>query len=169
MLFKIVFLLLTVALYISPLMAYESEEVLKVKIVGKVAKFVRWNDSKNDKFIITILNNPYGDLFDRYFIGKTIHKKKIKLKYINSISKLSETNILYIPAQESSALNEILKNTHDKNILTISDIRGFVDRDGILQISFVSQKVKLKINLKSANDEEIKINSSLLRISDVVR
>jgi len=43
----------------SILQASQSEEQIKVKIIGKVAKFISWSDTKSDKFR---LNEKYGGL-----------------------------------------------------------------------------------------------------------
>jgi len=155
--------------YHSSLLAYESEDKLKAVIIGKVAKFVKWKDRKNDNFVITIMNNPYGQLFDEIFDGKKIQKRDVELKYIDDIDKLSDTNILYIPASNSKNLNKILEKINGKNILTISDIRGFAEKKGIVQVYFSSQKIKLKINLDIAKEDDLKISSALLRVATVIR
>ena len=49
--------------------------------------------------------------------------------------------------------------TYEKNILTISDLRGFAQKGGIIQIYSMSQKLKLNINLQKAQKENIKIIS----------
>ncbi|MEA3227873.1 MAG: YfiR family protein [Campylobacterota bacterium] len=162
-------LILAFFLFFSSLNAYESEDKLKVVIIAKVAKFIKWENKDYDNFIITVLNNPYGDLFDKTLHRKKIKNKTIEIKYIDDIDSLSDTNILYISTSDAKQLTTVLDKTKDKNILTVSDIRGFTDKDGIMQIYFSSQKVKLRINLKTATKENLKINSSLLRIADVIR
>jgi len=115
------------------------------------------------------LNNPYGDLFNQILKEKKVRDKEILIKYIDSIDELKFTNILYIPVSNSRKLEDILVKTKNKNILTVSDIRGFADKKGIVQIYFVSQKVKMKINLDSATQNKLKISLSLLRIADVIK
>ncbi len=70
---------------------------------------------------------------------------------------------------KSKELSQILNKTKDRNILTISDTRGFAQRGGILQLYFVSQKLKLKVNTHSAKLQNIKIKPTLLRIASVVK
>ncbi len=155
--------------FIIPLHAYESENKLKVVIVGKVAKYVTYNNNNFDTFRITILRNPFGELFDDVYKDKKIKSKPVRIKYIDEISELESTDILYIPKVNTVELSHILKETQNKNILTISDTRGFAQRGGIIQLYFVSQKLKLKINTNSAQLQDIKIKPTLLRIADVVK
>jgi len=161
--------ILILVLFFTSLNAYESENKLKVVVIGKVAKFITWKDKGYDKFIITVLNNPYGELFNKILIGKKIKNKQIEIKYIDNIDNLSDTNILFISTSNAKNLKFILNKIKGKNILTVSDIRGFADKNGIMQIYFASQKVKLRINLNIAKEDNLKISSSLLRIADVIR
>ena len=163
------FILPIVVLLSIDLNAYQSEDKLKVVLVGKVGKYITWQEKNSDDFIITILNNQNGDLFNKIYRDKKIKNHAVKLKYIQDIDELTQTNILYIPSSNSKNLEEIFKKTVDKNILTISDIRGFSQKGGILQIYFASQKPKIRINLDVAKRENLKIKSSLLQIADVVK
>ncbi len=158
------FLLLSLSLN-----AYETEDKLKVIIVGKVAKYITYSEDNFDTFTITVLNDPFDGLFDKIYIDTKIKSKPVKIVYIDDINNLNSTNVLYIPKVSHSELSHILKKTEDKNILTISDNRGFASRGGVIQLYFVSQKLKLKINTASAKKKNIQIAPMLLRISDVVK
>jgi len=160
--------LLSLTILFSPLSSYESESKLEVVIIGKAAKFIKWEEDKSDNFIITVLSNPYGSLFDEIFKGKKVKNKDIKVVYIDTIDELQHSHVLYIPTSKKNELPDILNKVKNKNILTVSSIRGFAQKQGILQIYFVAQKVKLKINLDVAKNEDLHINSTLLRISEVV-
>ena len=152
---------------LNSLSAYQSEDKLKALIIGKVAKYIVW-DNKHTDFTITILNDK-NNFFKKIYHNKKIHGKNIKIDYIDTIDKLNKSDILYISDKDSKILDDILKKVENKNILLVSDIRGFAERGGILQIYFVSQKIKLRINLDNAKKENLKIKSSLLRVADVVR
>lgn len=166
----LVFFYVTQIVATSVLNAYESEDKVKAVIIGKLAKYIKWEDKKEDNdFIITVLNNPYDDLFDKVYAKKKIQGKQVKIDYIDDISQLKNPHILYIPKTEAAELSPILNVTSDKNILTVSDIRGFAEKQGIVQVYFASQKAKLKINVDAANKQNLKIKSSLLNIAEVVK
>jgi len=163
------FLFTVILLSIQSLFAYESEEKLKVAVIGKVPKFITWENEEKEHFSITVLNNQFGNTLNEKYGGKKIKDRDIKIRYVDNIEEIEDTDILYIPSINSNKLSLIINKVANKNILTISDIRGFADKGGIIQINFVSQKLKLKINLDSANRENLEIRSALLRISDVVK
>ena len=166
---KRILVLLICILACNPLYAYQSEDKLKAVIIGKLAKFITWQTDNSDEFVITVLNNPFDDLLDRLYKNKQIKKKPVKIRYINDITELSATHVLYIPHVSQRELDTILDNIKGKNIVTISDIRGFSQKKGMIQIYFVSQKVKLKINHDVSKNEDLKISSTLLRIATIVK
>ena len=162
----LIFLLLNT---FSTLSAYDSEDKFQVVIIGKIAKYVNFPSDNHNNFVITVLNNPFENIFDETYKNKKIKSKPIKINYIDNIEDLKFTHILYIPKSNSLQLPEILKYTKNKNILTISDIRGFSQKGGMVQLSFVSQKLKIKINVDMAKKENLKIKSTLLRIVDIIK
>lgn len=162
--FVISFLLLYSSLY-----GYESEEKLQAVIIGKIAKFITWEDETNELFTITILRNQFGSIFNELYENKTIKGKKVVINYITDIEDVKHTNILYIGDVTSQELENIFTKIENKNILTISNLRGFAEKNGIVQVYFISQKPKLKINLNSAKAQNIKIKSSLLQIAEIIK
>ena len=163
---RYIFILL---LSVTLLSAYQSQEELRSVIVGKVAKYISWPRSQRQSFVITLLNGHNFELFKRIYKDKTINNKPVEIHYIENIKELQATDILYIATQNSQNLLEILQQVPKKGVLTVSSIRGFVQKGGILQIYFSSQKARLKINLHVAKQEHLEIKSSLLRIADVIR
>ena len=150
------------------LYAYEVEDKLKSIIVGKIAKFINWENSNSKEFVITVYKNQLGNYFNSIHKGKKINDKKIRIEYINNIENLKYTNILYISKATSAELSSIFSHLNQKNILTISDLRGFTQKGGMIQIYSISQKLKLNVNLNKAKKENINIKASLLRMTNIV-
>jgi len=155
--------------YTVLLNASEPPEKLKALIVGKVAKYVHWKKCDNKYFIITMLNEPFPQLFKNLYTNQKIKKRPVKINNITSINQLQATDILYIPKVNILQLPEILETVDNKNILTVSDIRGFAQKGGMIQLSFVSQKIKLKVNTDVAREHNLHITPTLLRIADRVK
>jgi len=152
------------------LQASLSEEKLKVMLIGKVTKYVVWNKKNvSDELHITILNNPFDTLPQKIYANKTIDGKKIVFSYIDTIDELQDCDLLYIPKSAASQLDTIFQKLQNKKIFTISDIRGFAQKGGMLQLYFISQKIKLKINLQSVKEHGLNIRSTLLRIAKVIK
>ncbi len=147
--------------------AEESQDRIKALVIGKVAKYVKWDNTANKKFIITVLNDKK---FSKEL--KALHnikEKSVMIKNIKSINKLTATDILYIPKEYSQHISNLLKKIENRNILTMSDMRGFAQKGGVIQLSFVSQKIKLKVNTDAAASQGLHITPTLLRIADRVK
>ena len=161
--------ILFLSLFFTTIYAQHSESSLKILIIGKVAKYITWQESHHKNFIITVLKNRDNNIFDTTYHNRKIKHKPVIIKYIDDIKKLTKTDILYISSLNSKDLSKILQYIEGKNIFTVSDIRGFAEKGGMMQIYFASQRVKLKINLDVTQQEHFKIKSSLLRIANVLR
>jgi hypothetical protein len=166
---KFLHLFFIFSLFSISLNAYESEDKLKVVIVGKVAKYITFKDNNETTFKITVLNNQCKNLFDNVYKNKKIKSKPVEIIYIDKIDNLKSTDILYISKMNTINLQKILQKINGKNIFTVSDMRGFAQRGGILQFYFHSQKLKLKMNTDILQKEGFGANRTLLRIVDIVK
>lgn len=161
-------LLLCIIFYLNAY-AYESEERLQAVIIGKVAKYITWDQKEGETFKIIVLNQKTENLFNKIYHDRNIKNRKVEIVYVEKLSDISSSDILYISQQNSAKLEKILQIVKNKNIFLVSDIKGFAQKGGMMQIYFVSQKPKLRINLDNTKKENLKIKSSLLRISDVIQ
>jgi len=161
--FVLVFLFLT-----YPASAYVSEKELQTVIVGKLAKYISWHKEIPNNFVIVVLKNQFGKLFDETYLNKRIKSKPVKIKYITNINQLNDCEILFI-SKANNNLNEILKYTKNKNILTISPKRGFAQKGGDIQLYFVGQLLKLKINIDMMQKKGFKVDKILLRVVNIVK
>lgn len=161
-----VFLCIIITLTLN---AYKSEDELTVALVGKIAKFIEWPEKSEKHFQITVLKNPFGDLFEKTYANRKIKNQKVAITYIEKIEDLGNPSIFFVPQVPSNELKKIIDYTVDKKILLISNARAFAEKGGAIQVYFTSQKPRLKINLERTNKQEFEIKSSLLRIAEVLR
>jgi len=164
---KIVLLILF--FFHSGLLAYENENEVICVLISKIAKFTQKNNTEIKPYTITILHNQFGNLFTEIFKDIKIQNKNVKIEYINDIQDLKPSNILIIFDTSTDELNKILFFTKKKHLLTISTMRGFAQRSGMVEIYAYNQKLKLKINLEKVKQEGIYINSALLRLATIVK
>jgi hypothetical protein len=149
--------------------SYDLEDKLKVVITGKIAKFITWHNHNSAKFVIGVYHDRFNGFFDDIYTNTSIKSKSVKIEYINNIEDLQNINILYISNASALELDKIFDYTKNKDIVTISDLRGFLHRGGMIQLYSKNQKIKIRINLDNTQKENIEIKSSLLRIVEVVR
>jgi len=158
------FLLNTLVLH-----AYESENKLKTVIVGKIAKYISWNEYSSGNFVITVLNNEFGSMFDEVYKNRTIKDRPVKIQYITNIEDLNSSDILFISQKNLHDIDKILLKTKGLNILTVSDLRGFAQKGGSVQLYFLDRQLKIIINIDAMKVKHFRVNNRLIRVSEIVK
>lgn len=166
-------LLVTFALSGSVSLAGQAEEdkqqQVKIAIVFKISQFVEWPEMtlSNEQFNICVAGKEQSFLSFQALESRTLNNKPIKITYLKDIPR-SEPNcqILYLPAS-SISINSYKKWLNTK-ALTISDIIGFSEQHGIIELALENERLAIKINLTNARQHDINILSPLLQLSTIV-
>jgi hypothetical protein len=142
------------------------EKRLQAVFFSKFAKFIEWPQKSKEHFVITIIDeNPFENLLETLYEGKSINAKPVKIRYAKNLEELDGSDIVYIAVKNSALLEEIIAYAQANAILTVSEQRGFAQRGGIIQISFVARRARLAINHEASLISGLKISSSLLAIA----
>ena len=150
--------------------ASDVERKLEAVFIGRFASYIEWPVKPREKFVITLLDdNPFGQLLDHLYQDKRIHNKPIELRYANRLEQVGETDVLFITLTSYSARLTAIRYAQMHGILTISEIKGFAESGGIIQLDFVEQKPRIKINHAVAVKSGLKIGAPLLSIANVLR
>lgn len=158
--------------------AGDEERKLEAVFIGRFASYIEWPEKDKDKdkergrerFVITLLDdNPFGKLLDDLYRDKRIHNKRIELRYANKLEQVGETDVLFITLSNAAARLAATEFAHKHGILTISEAKGFAESGGIIQLDFVEQRTRIKINHAAAVKSGLKIGAPLLSIATVLR
>ena len=163
------FLLLTLSLH--TLYAANSENDVKVAIIGKLSKFITWTNNENSKhFKITVFGDTVlkESLYEKYN-GYKLNAKKVIVVEADSIDEIGDSDILYVGKVSHDEQYAFINYSKKNSILTISEEKGFAQRGGIIQFYFISQKLKLKINHETSIESDLKISAALLSIATIVQ
>lgn len=157
-----------------PAWAGDEERKLEAVFIGRFASYIEWPvktpDKVHDKFVITLLDdNPFGTLLDHLYQDKRIHGKAIELKYATRLDQVGDTDLLFITLSTVAARQAAIAHAQKSSILTISEAKGFAESGGIIQLDFVEQKARIKINHDAAVKSGLKIGAPLLSIATVLR
>lgn len=149
--------------------AYESEETLQSAIVGKIAEYITWPGGPGKRFTIAILKNRMDDQFDRTYKNIIINGTPVHIVEIDRIDAVKSPEVVYISNRNTKQLADILDALEGLPVLTISDIRGFAEKGGMVQIYFSDQRMRLKVNLDALAEHDLVASPALLRVVDVVK
>ncbi len=150
------------------------EYLIKAAYLYKFIFFVQWPEEKqpsqkqDEYFTIGILgDDPFGVHF-KPIAGKVVKamNKKIAVKRLGSYRAgldLKQCRLLYISPSEKNKIKRILDNTKGAAILTVSDIKGFVDLGGMINMVDNKGHIRWEINLASVRQQGLRVSSALIQ------
>ncbi len=157
--------------------AVQKEYVVKVAFLYNFVKFVTWPGAQSlaqthVANICIIGSNPFGSALD-LFKKVSTPQLMLEVKKDISISDIPGCNILFVSKSEEENVSPIIEHAQNHPVLTVSGIKDFADKGGIIEMVKVEQniglfskdKINLRINLKAANKEHLEIDPQLLEIA----
>jgi YfiR/HmsC-like len=146
----------------------EREAALKAAFIYNFTKYIDWNTSIQDKFIIGIMEtSPVYDALLEIAQKNTVNGKRILVRKFFNADDISFCNILFIPANTTFSLSSILARV-DKGTLTISEEEGFAEMGTAFNFVIVHDKLKFEANVNSINAAGLKASSQLLKLAKIV-
>jgi len=156
----------------GPAEAYGETSQVKSEFLCNFAKFVEWPSSsfgpRSNQFHICILGDDPFDGALETIQDKRIQGKKPKIRYVKKIQSIMPCHLLFISASEQNQLTQILDTISDLNVLTISDMRRFAERGGMISLLWEENRVTFEVNFDALTGAGLKISSQLLRLAKTI-
>lgn len=160
---------LALLIFCPTVWASDVERRLEAVFLGRFANYIEWPDPSRGKFVITLIDeNPFGSLLDELYKDKRIHGKPIEVRYATRVDEIGQCDLLFITLDTVASRQAAIDHAQRNGILTISEALGFAERGGIIQLNFVDQKTRIKINHDAAVRSGIRIGAPLLSIASVI-
>ncbi len=166
--FAFIFVLLTASF--SP--AQESrptESQVEAAYLYNFGKFVTFPSSRaanSDPFSICILGkDPFGEALDATVRGESINGKKITVQRLVNMQHAETCSILFVSSSEESHLPAIVAPAKTLSLLTVSDMKGFAERGGIIQLVRQQDRIRFEVNLAVAQESHLTLSSELLKVA----
>ena len=157
----------------SPALSQDSntEYKLKAALIYKLPKFVRWphGNSSDTPFGLCLVgeNRFQGAL--RSLEGLAVNARRIELRQID-LDELesSRCEMLFISASLDDQLPELLERLSGKPIMSVSDMEGFAERGGGIEIARAENRLNFRINLESVRQGGLEVAAPLLDLATIV-
>jgi hypothetical protein len=149
------------------------EYQVKAVFLFNFTQFVEWPaaafaDEKAPFVICVVGRDPFGKNLDEAVRGERVGSRELVVQRHESVDQLGHCQILFVadPAAERPA--ELAAALEGRSVLTVGDAQGRAGRDVV--IGFVSDRnrIRLRINLKAAQEAGLVISSKLLRPAEIV-
>lgn len=143
------------------------EDEVKAAFVYNFAKFIEWPSGKvNESITLCILGeSPLGFSALKAIDGRTAQDKPLVTKLLNKSDDLKGCHIVFIAVSERNKLVQLLKIAHQQHALTVSDMDGFTQGGGAIEMVKTDDKIRFEINLLAAKEAGLVISSRLLSLA----
>jgi hypothetical protein len=151
-----------------------NEYQVKAAYLYNFGRFVQWPAevaANNDSgFTICVLGqDPFGPVLDSTLAGESINGKPVVTRRLSKPQEAADCRILFINSTEQKHLREIFVALDKEAILTVSDMRDFSRRGGMIQFVLDGERVRFEVNLANAENARLTLSSELLKVATVVR
>lgn len=144
-----------------------SEYEVKAAFLYNFTRLITWSEPSEEGARLTICvfgRNPFGDVLQQ-LNGRVSQGRALELDYPASLQEIDRCQVLFVGAGKARDLAEITDYAHARQILTISEIPDFVDNGGIIGYVKEGNVIRFEINLLSAQQAGLQINSRLLELA----
>lgn len=149
------------------------EYQVKAVYLFNFSKFMTWPDwvfgnSQTPIRICVLGKNPF-DNFDKLVRGKKIRRRSVVVQYLRDYRKANICHTLFVSKSEEGNQAAIFAHVQQYPILTVSDIKKFVIRGGMVQFYIRKNKVRFMIDPKTVQRAGITASANLLRVAKIVK
>jgi hypothetical protein len=163
------------------------EYQIKAAFLYNFTKFVDWpkekvTDSNTPLTIGIIGKDPFGSAFDPVEDKDTKARKVIIQRFEGFVEleksgkkkkdqphpksqDIQKCHLLFICPSESERIADIIASVKDHSVLTVGDVKGFLEAGGVTNFIVEEQKVRFEINVTTAKQAKLEIRSKLLRLA----
>ncbi len=147
----------------------EEEARVKTAYIYNFCKYVTWPDStEEESFDICILGQD--PLIEQLVMleQKKVKSRNIVVKSFSSCSAAQCCKVLLISATQKENLAAITQSLKGFPVLTISEIKGFAQKGGMIELVKQENKIRFTINKQRLDASKLTMSSRLLKLATIV-
>jgi len=148
------------------------EYQVKAVFLYNFAQFVSWPSTQplDSPFVIGIVgDDPFNSYLDETVRGEKVNNRLLTTQRFRRGRDPRNCNILFISQSEHDRAAQIVSSLKGRSVLTVSDIEGFADLGGMIELFTEKNKIHVRINLEAVKGANLKVSSKLLRVAEVKR
>ena len=150
-----------------------TEYQVKAVYLFNFGQFVEWPagawTSPIAPFVICVVGkDPFGPTLDDVVRGESINGRPLLLRRQKGRRGLDDCHILFISRSEAARLPDTLDALRGRSVLTVTDIDGAENQGAIIVLVSENNRVRMRINVAAAKQNNLVISSKLLRPAEIV-
>lgn len=149
-----------------------SEENIKAAYLFNFAKFVEWPDgvfsTEHDSIQICVIGDDILSETLELLEKKVVAGRTIEVRHGNEIIPGKRCNIVYIGESYQQNVENVLDTYRGKPVLTVSSIKDFAERGGMIGFVRKGNLVRFKVNRRVVSESGLSISSRLLKLALII-
>ena len=141
---------------------------VKASFIYNFTKYIDWPEKyKEGNFVIGILGTSsfYNDLTSM-LSTKTVGAQGFEIKSFTSAESITGTcHIIFVPAENSNLLPEVLKKVKGKSTLVITEKPGLAKQGAAINFVVQENKQKFELNQKNVEKCNLKVSTTLTALA----
>ena len=163
---------LLVTIYGAHAASFKEVEVQALYIY-KILQLVKWNDVDKTKVVMCSTedsdDDTVGNAFMKIISNDADDKAKFSSKLLGLRGEYDRCDIVFIDKKVVN-LDEILFKISNKDIITISDMKGFSRKGGMFEFYINDDgKIKVELNYENLKKADLNVSGRLLEVIKIVK
>ncbi|MDX1974526.1 MAG: YfiR family protein [Rickettsiales bacterium] len=168
--YAIIGLFLLIGVVPSVLLAQVAPHLVKAAVINMLIKKIDWpgNKAKGSQSTLNICivgDDPMLSAKDFFKKASTPQLNYNVIEESSAAAPLDKCHVVFAGDSQSDKIDQLLAAVKGKGVLTISDVKDFAEKGGIIEFTVVDDKMKFIINKKAASDAGIKVPADILPIA----
>jgi hypothetical protein len=148
------------------------EYLLKAVFIYNFAKFTRWpvqvwDNTGRSLRICSVGNDNLTKVLVKLH-GRTLRDYPVIIELLEDTSDLDSCHVLYLANSHKYDVLSIIDSIYSKPILTVSELPGFTESGGMIELYHNEDRIRFKVNLRIIRESGLDLSSSLLKLADIV-
>ncbi len=149
-----------------------SENEIKAAFLFNFAHFTQWPGDRapaaRGELVIGIMGkNPFGPAL-RLFRDKTLGGIPVHIRKVSTPEEARRCHILYLSPSLRHRVRALIKRLDGSPVLTVSDMQGFLERGGCIELIKIEQHIRFAVNLVRCRAAGLTLSSRLLELARYV-
>lgn len=150
------------------------EYQIKAVYLYNFANFIRWPrnafKSRRAPFQICILgDDPFRSQLDIVVENEKIRGRAVKIQRIHYVEESGSCQMVFVSKSKRRYRAHIFAYLRQRSVLTVSDMKNFVIKGGMVQFYNRGNKIRFLIAPQTVKGVGLKASSRLLQIAKIVR
>lgn len=168
-------LLLSLALTAEPVGGEMEEYRVKALFLYNFTQFIEWpvdsfRDATESLTICVVGPTPFetGEL-ERAIVGKRIDSHPLATRVIREAKEAGGCHIVFVSAASVKKGKGVVTDPNQIGVLTVGEVPGFASSGGVINFLVRDGRVRLEINVTSAERGKLHVSAKLLKLAEIVK